>query len=100
MTADVPCQPVGVRHRLTPWQRHLGLLGLAFLILLVLAGGDAGGGIIAAWTRTGAFHHCFLILPIVGWLIWQQRPVLAGVTPAFSVAGCAIVGAGSLLWLA
>lgn len=98
MTAEALGQSADQRGGRTLWQRHLGLLGFAFICLAILAGDDALG-IMAVWSRTGAFHHCFLIPPIIGWLIWQKRDALRAVQPEFSLAGCGIVGAGSLLWL-
>ncbi len=36
---------------------------------------------IGVWIDSTAYNHCFLVLPIVGYLIWDRRAVLAGAVP-------------------
>jgi len=33
------------------------------------------------WLGSTAYNHCFLILPIAGWLFWDRRHRLRGLTP-------------------
>lgn len=80
------------------WARHLTLLGLAAAALLVLRWDDAAA-IVGIWERTGAFHHCFLLPPILVWLVWQRRQALATLVPGYSLAGAAVVALGGMLWL-
>ncbi|HEX7874941.1 MAG TPA: exosortase A [Sphingobium sp.] len=84
---------------LLPWPRHLLMLALAGLSLLVLGQSDVAA-IIDIWSRTGAFHHCFLIPPILLWLVWQRRGLLARLTPEYSLWGAALAALGGLMWLA
>jgi exosortase A len=89
-----------VRHGgASAWTRHLLILGLLIGLLLLLSWADILA-IIGIWSRTGAFHHCFLIPPIIGWLVWQRRGVLDQLTPEYSLRGVALTGIGALLWLA
>ncbi|MFT3967856.1 MAG: archaeosortase/exosortase family protein, partial [Sphingobium sp.] len=81
------------------WPRHLLLLVLAMLSLLILDAEDVAA-IVDIWFRTGAFHHCFLIPPILVWLVWQRRGLLAGLTPEYSFRGVALLMLGGMLWLA
>ncbi|MCE7797379.1 EpsI family protein [Sphingobium sufflavum] len=81
------------------WPRHLLLLGAMAGLLLWLCRADMLA-IIDIWARTGAFHHCFLIPPIIGWLVWQRRSVLAMLTPEYAMSGVLLAGVGALLWLA
>ena len=90
-------QRVG-RWEFTDWQRHLGLLGVALLLLFALSAPDVSD-IIAIWVRTGAFHHCLLLPFIIAWLVWQRRSALALLAPEFARAGCVIVAIGAGLWL-
>ncbi|MET0364616.1 MAG: exosortase A [Sphingobium sp.] len=84
---------------LLPWPRHLLMLALAGLSLLILGRSEIAD-IIDIWSRTGAFHHCFLIPPILAWLVWQRRGLLARLTPEYSLLGVGLVGLGGLMWLA
>lgn len=84
---------------LTPWQRHLLLLMAAVALLLVLCRNDVAD-IVDIWSRTGAFHHCFMIPPILVWLVWQKRALLARLSPEYAAVGLVPVVFGSLLWLA
>ncbi|MET0137138.1 MAG: exosortase A, partial [Sphingobium sp.] len=52
------------------------------------------------WARTGAFHHCFLIPPILVWLVWQRLPILVMLNPEYAKAGLAVAALGACLWLA
>lgn len=83
----------------SPWLRHLLILSGMALLLLLLCRQDVLA-IIDIWSRTGAFHHCFLIPPILAWLVWQRRPVLALLTPEYALSGVGLVALGALLWLA
>jgi len=90
-----------LRHRCerSGWTRHLVALLLLSGLLLLLAGRDALA-MVEVWSRTGAFNHCFLILPIAMWLVWKRRDCLRLLTPECSLLGCLVVALGSLLWLA
>src|SRR5438874_5528880 len=63
------------------WRDHL--LALGALLLLILA--DFHHAVFAAltvWVVSPTYSHCFLILPIVGWLIWEKKDVLRAMQPA------------------
>jgi exosortase A len=73
-------------------------------LLLLLAGvlfvyRDTGLAMVSIWSRSETFTHAFVVPPIVLWLIWRQRDVLAALTPkpsAWVLLPMACVG---LLWL-
>jgi exosortase A len=63
------------------WRSHLVALGAVLALILV----EFRGAISAAltvWRFSPTYSHCFLIIPIVGWLIWEKRDVLAKTRPA------------------
>jgi exosortase A len=97
MAADT--LPWRVATPLRPWPKHLLTLGAMALLLVALTHADIAA-IIGIWERTGAFHHCFLIPPILLWLMWQRRSLLALLSPEYSVRGALLVALGGLLWLA
>ncbi|HEX7854016.1 MAG TPA: exosortase A [Sphingobium sp.] len=84
---------------LGPWPRHLLLLASTALLPLLLCRDDIAA-IGDIWWRMGAFHHCVLIPPILVWLVWQRRDLLAKLSPEFALRGVGMVGLGSVLWLA
>ncbi len=51
------------------------------------------------WNQS-TFNHCWLILPMFGWLIARRRETLATLEPAASTKGLVWVAAAGLLWLA
>jgi exosortase A len=66
--------------RLTPW---LGPM-IAFAIGLAALGVIFRNEITAAigvWIDSTAYNHCFLVLPIVGYLLWDRRSVFTGAIP-------------------
>jgi len=81
------------------WRRALVLLGLAFVWLGALYR-DTAASMFAIWMRSETFQHCFLIVPIVLWLIWQKRARLAQIAPTpalLPLLPAAVVGFGWLL---
>ena len=55
--------------------------------------------IVDIWYDSKTFNHGFLILPIVGYLIWIKRGALANRLPSPSLWGVGVIFAGSLAWL-
>ena len=37
---------------------------------------------VRVWIDSTAYNHCFLILPLVGFLLWERRAVIASISPA------------------
>ena len=61
--------------RQLPWGRLLpGLLLLAALLWLLR---DTASAMVQIWIRSETFTHAFLVPPIVLWLVWRQRSLLA-----------------------
>lgn len=79
------------------WQRLIpGLLLLAALLLLFR---DTASAMVQIWTRSETFTHAFLVPPIVLWLVWRQRALLATL-PTRPVPWLLLpVAAACFLWL-
>ncbi len=90
-TATLPVTP------LVPWARLApGLLLLAVLLLLFR---DTAQAMVTIWVRSETFTHCFLVPPIVVWLIWRARGRLA-LAPVRPVPWLLVLWGGAcLLWL-
>lgn len=80
------------------WRSHLAALGLAVTALLALFARDVRD-MATIWWTSSTFEHCLVILPIIGWLVWQRAAVLARVEPAGWGAPLLWVAAGALGWL-
>lgn len=71
-------------------------LGLGAMLLLFREEVSAA---LEVWKGSTAYNHCFLIIPIVGYLIWDRRTDVAGSrprpTPAFALFAIPL----ALAWL-
>jgi exosortase A len=55
---------------------------------------------VAIWNRSETYTHCFAVIPIVLWLIWQRRTVLAALSVKPWLPGLALLVATGAAWLA
>ena len=82
----------------TAWGRTLPLLGGAWLAILALFWRDAAQ-IFDIWWNISTYNHCLLILPILGWLVWQRKEELAALTPAAWWPGLGWSALAAVFWL-
>jgi exosortase A len=54
------------------WQPLLPALVLAAAVLAALFGAEIGAA-THVWNSSTAYGHCWLVLPIVGWLVYERR---------------------------
>ena len=80
------------------WRAHLAVLALAAAVLLFMFRADVADLAGIWWTST-TFGHCLFIGPVIGWLIWQRRVELAGLTPQAWWPGLLLIGAAGSCWL-
>jgi exosortase A len=57
------------------------------------------GNAIRVWLESTAYNHCFLILPLVGYLLWERRAVIASVSPRPSFWPLVLIPLLSAGWL-
>ena len=62
------------------WRNHVSALG-AIIVLILVEFHHAVSAALRVWVVSPTYSHCFLILPIVGWLIWEKKEVLKGTRP-------------------
>lgn len=77
--------------------RHLSALTIAALAILAIFNRDALH-LVAQWNNS-TFTHCWLILPIIGWLVWIRREELAKLAPHAWAPGLLWIAAGAFVWL-
>lgn len=80
------------------WTAAIPVLAVAVLAILLLFGSDAAG-MARIWWTSSTFEHCLLILPLIGWLIWQRAPELARLAPRGWAPGLVLVACGAGGWL-
>ncbi|HEU0099668.1 MAG TPA: exosortase A [Allosphingosinicella sp.] len=91
--------PVRRAEPLAPaWRAHLAALGAASAAILLLFARDFAG-MAAIWWKSATFNHCFLVGPIIAWLVWQRLPELGALAPRAWAPGLALVAAGGAGWL-
>ena len=71
----------------------VGLLvvGLVFQVEILAA--------VATWEASTAYNHCFLIVPITAYLIWDRKETLEGLQPRPAAAWAALGLPVALGWL-
>ena len=58
------------------------------------------GGAVRVWNNSTAYNHCYLVLPLVGVLLWMRRDLFAQLRPAPSWWPLVLLPVVSALWLA
>ena len=80
------------------WVWHLAVLsGLVGLILLIFRYETVNA--VQVWWIYETYTHCFLILPISSWLIWQKRDELEVITPTITRSSLLAIPPLLLVWL-
>ena len=73
-------QPI-VSSSLAPgWGPALILIGMASLIFGVAFRQEITGA-VRVWIDSTAYNHCFLVLPLAAFLLWERRAVISAVSP-------------------
>lgn len=68
----------------------LAVFGFAFRAEIVEA--------VSVWEGSTAYNHCFLILPIAAWLLWDRRHRLATLDPEPLPLAIPLAGLFALVW--
>lgn len=63
------------------WTIHLSALA-GLIVVLGLLSARTIAAAVTVWWVSPTFSHCFLIIPVVAYLIWDKRRTLAQLTPA------------------
>ncbi len=81
------------------WSWHLAALALVVSLILALFQTDVSNA-VQVWWNYPTYSHCFLILPISGWLLWRMRGELAQHSPALAPKFLFAVPVILVIWLA
>ncbi len=76
------------------------LLALVLLLVVILAVyRETALAMVTIWYRSETFTHGFVVLPIVLWLVWRRRALVARLTPSPSPWLLFVFVALALMWL-
>ncbi|MDQ2892627.1 MAG: exosortase A [Pseudomonadota bacterium] len=80
------------------WLHHGIALAIAVGAVLLIFHADIVR-MVGVWWTASTYGHCFLIAPIVAWLVWQRRDEMAQLMPTGWWPGLLLVTLGGLGWL-
>ena len=80
------------------WWQALLLIGFLLIVTLLLFL-DTATAMVTMWLRSDTFTHGFLVPPIVIWLVWRKRQVLASYKPQPSLWGVLLLAGAAFMWL-
>jgi exosortase A len=62
------------------WRSVIVLIGVAIVVFGLGFYRDATDA-IGVWVESTAYNHCFLVLPVVGYLLWERRSQIEACSP-------------------
>ncbi|HAL39705.1 MAG TPA: exosortase A [Polaromonas sp.] len=80
------------------WQHELPAL-LMLLAWILFLYRDTAEAMVLTWSRSETFTHGFLVPPIVLWLVWRQRRVIAVQIPQPTVGAFVFIACAAFVWL-
>jgi exosortase A len=83
---------------LRPWRDLVPALSLAALVLGAVFWREIAGA-WRVWLSSPTYNHCFLVLPIALYMIWDRRRFLAGEIPRPDFRALALLPLLSFAWL-
>ena len=69
-----------------------------FLTLLLICYRDTALSMVAIWERANTYTHCFFIVPISLWLIWEKRAFLSTLPPSPNNMGLLAIALCGAFW--
>ena len=80
-------------------EKRYVLIALAYCLATALIFYTTVESMVAIWWRSETFTHGFLIAPIVIWLIWEKRQILARLSPSFQYLALMPLLLSGFVWL-
>jgi exosortase A len=91
-------QPAAPAVILAGWRAPLALIGVAIVVFGLGFHREAIDA-VGVWLASTAYTHCFLILPVVGYLLWERRSVIAASSPRPALWPLLLMPLLSAAWL-
>ena len=87
---------------LRPWDHSWGqaflVLGVALIVFFIIFRAPIGDA-VWLWSNRSTYNHCFLVLPIALYLLWEDRHRFFQEAPNPSVLGLGVMAVFLLLWM-
>jgi exosortase A len=80
------------------WAWHIGSLAAIVGLILAIFKFEVVNA-VQVWWFYPTYSHCFLIIPISAWLVWEKRDTLAGIAPAVAPKALFAILPLLLMWL-
>lgn len=80
------------------WPAAVVLIGLSALVFGLVFRHDAAAA-VRVWIESTAYNHCFLILPLIGFLLWERRVTIASMSPVPAFWPLVAMPVLSAIWL-
>ena len=91
--------PVGVRVNLRRSWISAGIATVAALLTLFALFWDTAASAVDVWINSKTYNHCFLIVPIVAYLLWDRRALFSQVAPRPFWPGLLLLPVFGAVWL-
>src|SRR6516225_7607028 len=96
---STPNQQPMVGSSLAPgWWPALILIGVASLVFGVVFQQEITGA-VRVWIDSTAYNHCFLVLPLAGFLLWERRSTISSLSPYPALWPLLMMPLLSAIWL-
>jgi exosortase A len=87
-------------HQYIPHQWRLPLLlWIGIIVAMAIIFWPTLTSLIHIWSNNVSYEYCFLIAPIIAWLVYERRGELAQLTPQPCLWGVVAFAGAALLWL-
>jgi exosortase A len=80
------------------WRPALLLIGVASIVFGIAFWQEITGA-ARVWIDSTAYNHCFLVLPLAGFLLWERRAVVSSLSPSPTLWPLLMMPVLSALWL-
>lgn len=77
---------------------HAGAACLLAVAAVVVLLAETAGAMVQTWETSATFNHGFLILPVIGYLVWIRRERLLRTVPAPAWSGLVGIVFAAALW--
>jgi exosortase A len=91
-------QPIIAASLAPGWRSALAVIAIASLVFAVVFQHEITGA-VQVWIDSTAYNHCFLILPLIGFLLWERRAVIGLVSPHPTLWPLLLMPLLSAVWL-
>jgi exosortase A len=91
-------QPVAASSVAPGWWLAATFIAIAALVFAAVFRRDIGAA-VEVWIDSTAYNHCFLIIPLIAFLLWERRAFITSVSPSPTFWPLPLIPLLSGLWL-